>query len=239
MTGTSRLRVGEWVAVPVLAAALGWAPAAHAAGVSVSLPSVPVSTAPANSTAVTRTAENVIRAAAAPTAPVKAAAAAAVTETVARTVRTASATTQRLVHSVPAARTAAAHRAAPERTGRQSSRPASSHVSARTAARPSRHGSTSRSASGTAPLPAAPLGARRQASTHSVARSGGRLPAAPPPSPLSADGAAGTGASFAPLFFALGTALLALRAKATGRRVFPAVANGCGCALTLDLERPD
>lgn len=229
MRGSSRLRVWGVVAIVVPAAALGWAPAAHAAGVGVSIqvtPAVPTAAA------VTRTVEHAVPAVAVPKSPVKAAAA-TVAKTLAKTVRTAG-TAVHVAPVQPKAQTEAPTRTAPTRRIRKM--PAAASRTAREAAakRPSRE------------QPARPLsvaayrsGSARRTTSAPAARS---LPAAPAPhspSSVPSGGSAAAGSGFAPLFFALGAALLALVARSRGRPLLPSVANGRGCALTLDLERPD
>ena len=229
MSGSSRLRVCAVVAVLGLAAALGWAPVAHAAGVSVPAASVPASSVVSTATTVTHSAVKAVPTVAVPKSPVVETAANAVAETLGTTVHTASALTHRVPHVVPATGAVEPRHTPRTPPGHFARRPAV-HVSRR-GTPVTRHVPTN---------PASIIAHRSVAAGAPAARPQAAVPVPQPPSNrLVGNGAAGIGSGFAPLFFALGAALLALIVRSRGRPVFPSHASGRACVLTLDLERPD
>ncbi len=223
-TRSSRLRVCGAVAAPVLVAAFGWTPAAHAAGPGASLPSVPpVSAAPAVAAvhSVTQTVAGAASAVGARKSPVVATAHDVVkraTTAVTGTSTTASA------HTAPAAKTGAGATKGADRAQPR-------HRAAQVAS-----GAPKR-AGGSAPGVAAQRGS--DAAAGPSAQVVPELPGLQPPSGLFSGATAGGGSGFALVFVALAAALSALAAPGLGRRLMPSIADGRDRALTLDLERPD
>jgi hypothetical protein len=232
---TSRMRVCAGLAAPVLVAAFGWTPTAHAAGPGASLPAVasPVSAVPAVSTStVVSTASSVTRSVAG--------AVSAVTTRKAPVVATASHVVTRVATAVTGTSTTATptHVArvapAPKATGatKRAVRSQRGHGVARAA-----RGATTRLADGFAPGVA--VHRRAEAAAGPSAQVLPELPGRQPPPGFFPGASAGGGSGFALLFIALAAALSALAAPALGRRLMPSIPDGRDCALTLDLERPD
>jgi hypothetical protein len=215
----AKLRVCTAVAAPVLAAAFGWTPAAHAAVPGVSLPAVmpPVSASPAVS--AVRSITSTVAGLPVPKTPVVAAARHVVTRVVKVVSGTATTKHDARVASAPKTRSttpAVPKRTVPSRRRHRAVRAPSGRGSVQSGAV---HRRTTTSASPTLRL---------------VATTPGLLP----PTGFFPGASAG-GFGFAVLFVALAAALSALAAPGLGRRLMPSLTDGRDCALTLDLERPD
>jgi hypothetical protein len=226
---SSRLRVCGAVVAPVLLA-LGWTPAARAAGSGAPIPAVPASTTAVASTAssVTQTVESAASAAPVPKSP----AVPVVRHVVKRVapplapVAPATPTSTHVAPPVvPAAKagnttSTAAKRAVPSRR----------HHAAQAADR-----APKRLAGGAVPRAATHPRATKRLSP--AVRVVVRMPGQPPGFFSGANAAGGSGLAL--LVVALAAAFSALAAPGLGRRLMPSIADGRDCALTLDLERPD
>jgi len=222
---SARLVVCGAVAVPVLAAGLAWAPAAHAAGPGVPLPAAPA-ISPARTVpsadAVTGTVEHV-RTVADSTAR-------ALGETVRETP-----TVKRVTRVLPSTddkRPPATTKLAPrdvQRSAARDSKPDPHHGAPGTAAHPRWRPSAVAARSGPTRAETIVPAPQRQP----VSSPGGNPPSVPNSSPM------GAGVGSTPLLLAFLAASLALAIPGLGRRMLPSLAEGLAYALTLDLERPD
>ena len=232
MNVNARRRTCGLVVFPLFAAALAWSPAAHAAGSTVSLPATTpaVSTQQVVSTAgaVAKTVAKTVPALPIPKSPVTTATSSA-TEKLRRTVKTVA--TAAAAHVAPATRSATKSHARPKPVVRPPRSVAAVHLPTRASRRPARAST----------LPAAvrdrvPSSAMHRSAARPLVASPTRAPMHAPSSGMTAGG---MGSGFIPPFLALAAVLLAAVAPGRGRRILPSVTDGRGCALTLDLERPD
>jgi hypothetical protein len=220
-TRSSRLRVCGAVAAPVLVAAFGWTPAAHAAGPGASLPTVPpVSVAPA--VAVVHAVRQTVAGAASTVGARRSPVVATARDVVKRaTTAVIGASTTASPHTASAPKTGAG---ATERADRAQPR----HRAAQAAS------GAPQLARGSGPGVAVQLAAAGPS-----AQVAHELPGLQPPSGLFSGVTMGGGSGFALLFVALAAAFSGLAAPGLGRRLMPSIADGRDRALTLDLERPD
>jgi hypothetical protein len=247
-TPSSRLRVLGAVAAPVAAAALAWAPLAHAADPGVLLPGTNavaaappaqvLSTASAATESVEATVATATATATATSLPVRAVAHKMIRPTTRDVAETVAVAAPTAAHVPPVAATAAdttGAAALPAHRVRIRTKSAANGVPDPPAARISiRHPARRQAIATSRP------DRSRVAAAPSPARVAKALPSRGSPSGASSGAdTAGTGSGVAPSAVALAATFASLAALLRGRRVVPSIADGRGCALTLDLERPD